>query len=58
MKFKVFDVVEVNNGNKATILSADNEQYKAEIVTNDGISKGIVDLEEKDIKKVIFKKQN
>lgn len=56
MRIKVFDVVEVNNGNKATILSADNEQYKAEIVTVDGKSKGIVDLEEKDIKKVIFRK--
>ncbi len=58
MKFKVFDVVEVNNGNKATILSADNEQYKAEIVTDDGKLKGIVNLEENDIKKVIFKKEN
>ncbi len=58
MKFKIFDVVEVNNGNKATILSVDNEQYKVEIVTNDGKSKGIVDLEEKDIKKLIFKKEN
>lgn len=56
MKFKVFDVVELNNGNKATILFADKEQYKAEIVTANGEAERIVDLEEKDIKRAIFKK--
>ena len=56
MKYKVFDVVELNNGNKATILFANKEQYKAEIVNEEGKSKGIVDLEEKDIKKVLYKK--
>lgn len=56
MKVKIFDVVELNNGNKATILSENNEPYKAEIVTDDGKSKGIVDLKEENIKKVIFKK--
>lgn len=54
MKFKIFDVVEISNGNKATILSADNEQYKAEIITEDGTVKEIVNLKEKDIRKTIY----
>ena len=56
MKIKVFDVVELNNGNKATILSIDEDVYKAEVVTSDGKSKGISNLEEKDIKEIIFKR--
>ncbi len=56
MKIKVFDVVELTNGNKATILCVNNEQYRAEIVTEHGISKGISDIKEKEIKKVIFRK--
>ena len=37
MKIKVFDVVELNNGNKATILSEESKEiYKAEIVNSNG----------------------
>ncbi len=56
MKIKIFDVVELNSGNKATIIEINKNGYKAEIVDNNGKSKGILQIEEKDIKKVIFSK--
>lgn len=36
MKYKRFDVVELNNGNKATILNIKNKEYYAEIVDSKG----------------------
>lgn len=56
MKIKIFDVVELNNQNKATILSMNNGNYMAEIVNREGISQGTSCITEKDIKKVVFAK--
>jgi hypothetical protein len=56
MKIKIFDVVELNNGNKATIIEINKNRYKVEIVDKHGKSKGIFQIEEKDIKRVIFSK--
>ena len=57
MKTNKFDVVELNNGNKATILDIiDKNTYFVEIVDNEGKTidrKNIYDL---DIKEVIFTK--
>lgn len=40
MKLKVFEVVELLDGNKATILENNKNRYKAEIVNKYGESQG------------------
>lgn len=54
--YNMFDVVELNNGNKATILTKENSMIKIEEVNDEGISLGVKDIKESDIKQVIFKK--
>ncbi len=57
MRYKIFDVVLLNNGNKATILEEVNKShYKAEIVNNDGKTEGIMQITDNDVKDCIFKK--
>lgn len=55
-KLKVFDVVELNDGNNATILDNQNYVYKAEIVNLKGESQGIKDITDNDIRKILFSK--
>ena len=43
MKINRFDVVELYNGNKATIITNDKSSIKVEEVNNKGISLGIAD---------------
>ena len=58
MKIKIFDVVQLSNGNKAKILEkSDKATYKAEIVNSEGKTEGITQISETDITKVIFSKQ-
>ena len=40
MKLKIFDVVELNDKNRATILNINNKEYLAEVVNSAGISLG------------------
>lgn len=54
--YNMFDVVELNNGNKATILTMENSIIKIEEVNNRGISLGIKEITDDDIKQVIFRK--
>lgn len=57
MKIKIFDVVQLSNGNKATILEkSDKATYKAEIINSEGKTEGITQISETDITKVIFSK--
>lgn len=57
MKIKIFDVVQLSNGNKATILEkSDKATYKAEIVNSEGKTERITQISETDITKVIFSK--
>ncbi len=56
MKLKIFDVVDLYDGNKATILENNKGLYKAEIVDSKGNNQGIVDITEKDIKSIIISK--
>ena len=58
MKINKFDVVELNDKNKATILDIQDNKYLVEIVNDDGISLGTKTIEYQDISKVIFKKSN
>lgn len=54
--YNMFDVVELNNGNKATIITNDKSIIKVEEVNNKGISLGIKEITENDIKQIIFRK--
>ena len=54
--YNIFDVVELNNGNKATIITKDKSIIKVEEVNNKGISLGIKEIMEDDIKQIIFRK--
>lgn len=52
MKMNRFDVVELYNGNKATILDVKNKEYYAEIVDEEGNTidnRNITDVEIKEI---------
>lgn len=54
--YNMFDVVELNNGNKATIITNDKSIIKVEEVNNKGISLGMKEITENDIKQIIFRK--
>ena len=54
--YNMFDVVDLNNGNKATIITKDKSIIKVEEVNNKGISLGIKEIMEDDIKQIIFRK--
>lgn len=57
MKYKRFDVVELNNGNKATILDTNNRDYYVEIVDSGGNRVDIKYIGENEISKMVFSKQ-
>lgn len=56
MELNIFDVVELNDGNKATILKREGTIYKVEITNSKGISQGVKVIKITDINKVIFSK--
>ena len=57
MKIKKFDVVELYNGNKASILDTRNGDYYAEIVNpNNGATIEHRIIKENEIKDIIFTK--
>ena len=56
MKLKIFDVVELNDKNRATILNIKNNEYWVEIVNSAGVSIGNRIITEKDINRIIIKK--
>ena len=56
MKLKKFEVVELVNGNKATILDTNNNQYYAEIINDNGITIDNRAITEDEIKKVLVYK--
>ena len=56
MKLKRFEVVELVNGNKATILDTSNNQYYAEVVNDKGITIDNRNITEEEIKKVLVSK--
>ncbi len=58
MKIKKFDVVELHNHNKATVLEIKgNNQYFAEIVNLQGITIDNKTITNNEIKKVIYSKE-
>ena len=56
MKLKRFEVVELVNGNKATILDTNNNQYYAEIVNDKGITIDNRNITGEEIKRVLVSK--
>lgn len=56
MKLKRFEVVELVNGNKATILDNKNNEYFAEIVDGNGKTIENRNITENEIKKVLIYK--
>ena len=56
MKLKRFEVVELENGNKATILDIKDNEYFAEIVNRNGKTIENRNITENEIKKVIIYK--
>ena len=56
MKLKRFEVVELVNGNKATILDTNNNQYYVEIVNDKGITIDNRNITEEEIKRVLVSK--
>ena len=57
MKIDKFDVVELNNGNKATILDIiDKNTYFVEVVDNEGKTIDRKNIDDVDIKEIIFTK--
>ena len=56
MKLKRFDVVELNDGNKATIFDTKNNEYYGEIVNDKGITIEHRNINEDEIKKVLVSK--
>ena len=56
MKLKRFEVVELVNGNKATILDTNNNQNYAEVVNDKGITIDNRNITEEEIKRVLVSK--
>ena len=56
MKMNRFDVVELYNGNKATILDVKNKEYYAEIVDGEGNTIDNRNITDTDIKEVLVSK--
>ena len=55
-KLKVFEVVEMKDGDKATILGTNDNNYIAEVIGNNGISKGNMTINSNDIAKILISK--
>ena len=51
---QIFDVIELFNGNKATILDINNNSYSVEIVDKKGNSLGFQKISKDEIKEIIY----
>lgn len=56
MNLNVFDVVELTDGRKATILNIDKNKYKVEIMSKNFLYSSIEKISVKQIKNIIYKK--
>ena len=55
-KYKVFDVIELQNENKATILQINKDNYCCDIVDKNGNSLGVQEITTDEIKRLVFSK--
>lgn len=58
MRYKRFDVVELNNGNRATILDVEKNHYNVEIVNPYGITIDKTIIKDNEISKIIYSNDN
>lgn len=56
MKIKKFDVVELKDNNRATILDVNNNCYLAERVNANGVTIDKIYITDEEIKKIIYTK--
>lgn len=56
MKLKIFDVVELNDKNRATIRDIQNKEYLVEVISPTGDSLGNATINDKDINKILYSK--
>ena len=56
MKYKQFDVVELNNGCKATVLKVNKNECLVEMVDSRGMTIGSQTITDEDIKQVLLSK--
>jgi len=56
MKIKKFDVVELKNKNKATVLEIKGSEYLVEIVDQNGTTIDKRNITQDDIKQIVYKK--
>lgn len=54
MQFKVFDVIELEDGKRATIIKIDDNIITGEIIDDNGKSLGVKEIEKERITKIIF----
>ena len=57
MKVKKFDVVELVDNNKATILEIKEKEYLAEIVNPNGTTLDNRNITKEEIRKIVYTKQ-
>lgn len=56
MKINIFDVVELENSNKAIIKEKlENNSFNVEVIGNTGETKGFITIDEKKIRRIIYK---
>ena len=54
MSYRIFDVVELHNGKKGTIVNINKGEIAVDIVDESGISHGFANVKQKDVKRIIF----
>ena len=54
MKYKIFEVAKLSDGNNATIIGFDGKDYNVEITDENGITKGTKIIKENEIEKIIY----
>ena len=55
-KYEIFDVVELKNKDRATILGINKETYSVEIVDKDGNTKEVKEISADEVEKIIYTK--
>ena len=55
MQFKVFDVIELEDGKRATIIKIDDNIITGEIIDDNGKSLGVKEIEKERRTKIIFR---
>lgn len=56
MKIRKFDVVELKDNNRATILDVNNNSYLAEIVDANGVTIDKIYITDEEINKIVYTK--